>query len=83
MTTVDYSDKNNELATVQEMYQIPKNEVNPFITVLDKEQEIVNHIKSIGGEVKSINSETISKRRFKRRRAKELKRLSKRYNVVL
>ena len=82
MTSVEYSDKNNNEALIQEMHQIPK-EVKPLTAIFQKEQEIVKHIEDNGGVVKTIHSETISKRRFKRRRAKELKRLAKKHNVTL
>ena len=80
MTSVEYSDKNNNEALIQEMHQIPK-EVKPLTAIFQKEQEIVKHIEDNGGVVTTIHSETISKRRFKRRRAKELKRLAKKHNV--
>lgn len=83
MTSVEYSDRNGMECVLEEMYELPKKESSPLTTIFQKEQEIVKHIEDNGGVVKTISSCTISKRRFKRRRAKELKRLAKKHNVVL
>jgi len=83
MTSVEYLNMSGMECMLKEMYQLPKKESSPLATIFKKEQEIVKHIEDNGGVVKTITSCTITKRRYKRRRAKELKRLAKKHKVVL
>lgn len=66
-----------------------KNKTSQFVpfneteTVLAKEEELAKRVIELGGTITKISTIPISKRRFKRRRAKELKKLAKKYNVAL
>jgi len=83
MTSVDMRDMlTDEMVSMDEVYKIPaesaKGEsLSAFIA--DKEEAMVERIKESGRyEPIKVKSELISKRRYKRKLAKEIKRRSKR-----
>ena len=50
----------------------------PHEVMISKEREMISELEAKQFQVLSVKSELISKRRYKRRAAKELKRLAKR-----
>lgn len=80
MTTVEYEDRLGTSFTGEEIYEVTgKTQKDKLSYLVKREEEIVKDIESRGGKVVSVDSEFISKRRYKRRRAKMLKKLNKKY----
>lgn len=85
MTEVRYQDKFGEEAVLQDFYKVvdtkakTNNEVivNWFGTTREKEEQLIEHVKKNGGRVLSVISQPISKRRYKRKTAKAIKRNEK------
>ena len=85
MTEVRYKDRNGNEALLQDFYKtvakkgMTQNEVikNWFGEVSEKEQQLTEHVEKNGGKVLSIVSQPISKRRYKRKVAKLIKRNQK------
>lgn len=85
MTEVRYEDRYGNEAVMQDIYQtsIKKNtnynEVikSWFGEVNEKEKQLIEHVEKNGGKVLSIISQPISKRRYKRKTAKLIKRNEK------
>ena len=85
MTEVRYEDRYGNEAVMQDIYQtsikknVDHNEVikSWFGEVNEKEQQLINHIEKNGGKVLSVISQPISKRRYKRKTAKMIKRNQK------
>ena len=88
MTTATYEDFNGDTGFLEEIYKVPdvitiennprRNSLNTFVQ--QKEESIKHSIEASGGKVLTLNTELITKRRFKRRMAKELKRQARRMN---
>lgn len=78
MTQVDYNIRDEvtrEMLTksMHDVYKLPKGNISklaPFMTM--KEKDLVSEVEKIGGIVTDVKSFTISKRRYKRVRAKML-----------
>ena len=87
MTEVRYQDRFGEEAVLQDFYKVvdsdtkakTNNEViaNWFGTTREKEEQLIEHVKRSGGTVLSVISQPISKRRYKRKTAKLIKRNQK------
>lgn len=85
MTEVRYQDRFGEEAVLQDIYKVvdgkakTNNEViaNWFGTTREKEEQLIEHVKRNGGKVLSVISQPISKRRYKRKTAKAIKRNEK------
>lgn len=85
MTEVRYKDINGNEALLQDFYKtvekkgMTQNEVikSWFGEVNEKEQQLIEHVEKSGGKVLSIISQPISKRRYKRKVAKLIKRNQK------
>ncbi len=85
MTEVRYQDKFGEEAVLQDFYKVvdtkakTNNEViaNWFGTTREKEEQLIEHVRKSGGTVLSVISQPISKRRYKRKVAKLIKRNEK------
>ncbi len=85
MTEVRYQDKFGEEAVLQDFYKVvdtkakTNNEViaNWFGTTREKEEQLIEHVRKSGGTVLSVISQPISKRRYKRKTAKAIKRNEK------
>lgn len=84
MTEVRYEDRNGNEALLQDFYKtVAKNEScdnvikSWFGEVNEKEQQLIEHVEKSGGKVLSIVSQPISKRRYKRKVAKLIKRNQK------
>lgn len=85
MTEVRYQDRFGEEAVLQDIYKVvdgkakTNNEViaNWFGTTREKEEQLIEHVKRNGGTVLSVISQPISKRRYKRKTAKAIKRNEK------
>lgn len=85
MTEVRYEDRYGNEAVLQDIYQtsIKKstdhNKVikSWFGEVNEKEKQLIEHVEKNGGKVLSVISQPISKRRYKRKTAKLIKRNQK------
>ena len=85
MTEVRYEDRFGNEAMLQDFYKtvekkgMTQNEVikSWFGEVNEKEQQLIEHVEKSGGKVLSIISQPISKRRYKRKVAKLIKRNQK------
>lgn len=85
MTEVRYEDGFGNKALLQDFYKVPEkkssdhNEVikSWFGEVHAKEQQLVDYVEKNGGRVLSVISQPISKRRYKRKTAKLIKRNEK------
>lgn len=85
MTEVRYEDRFGNEALLHDIYQVPvkKGATNAevikswFGTVNEKEEQLVEHVKRNGAKVLSVISQPISKRRYKRKTAKLIKRNQK------
>lgn len=84
MTEVRYEDRFGNEAMLQDFYRVvEKNEScdnvikSWFGEVNEKEQQLIEHVEKSGGKVLSIVSQPISKRRYKRKVAKLIKRNQK------
>ena len=84
MTSASYIDKDGSKAVLEEFYKIPKDTLenrncmfSMIGSVYEKEKDIINHIEKNGGKLLSIISTPISKRRYKRKMAKMVKRNQK------
>ena len=86
MTEVRYEDRYGNKALLQDIYKIVEKEKGSdhdevikrwFGEVHTKEQELVEHVVKNGGKVLSVISQPISKRRYKRKTAKLIKRNQK------
>jgi len=85
MTEVLFQDEFNELGLMEEVYKLPKqdsisniaNGLEPY-TIDDEmkkhEDSTVNHLESSGKKVLKVSSKLISRRRYKRRLAKLVKK---------
>lgn len=85
MTEVRYEDRFGNEAMLQDFYKVveqkgmTQDEVikSRFGEVNEKEQQLTEHVEKSGGKVLSIVSQPISKRRYKRKVAKLIKRNQK------
>ena len=85
MTEVRYEDRYGNEAVLQDIYKVTEkksvthNEVikSWFGEVNEKEQQLIEHVERSGGKVLSVISQPISKRRYKRKTAKLIKRNQK------
>lgn len=87
MTEVRYQDKFGEDAVLQDFYKVVDNNskaktnneiiANWFGVTNEKEQQLIEHVERSGGKVLSVISQPISKRRYKRKTAKLIKRNEK------
>lgn len=86
MTEVRYEDRYGNEAVLQDIYQTSKKEKGSdhnevikslFGEIHEKEQQLVDHVERNGGRVLSVISQPISKRRYKRKTAKLIKRNQK------
>ena len=85
MTEVRYEDRFGNEAMLQDFYKVvekkdmTQDEVikSWFGEVNEKEQQLTEHVERNGGKVLSIISQPISKRRYKRKVAKLIKRNQK------
>lgn len=83
MTSVKYSDSDMNECFITEVYKVPRIAGDSLKAIISKEKMLSEMIITNGGNVKEINSTLISKRRYKRRKAKELKRLAMKHRVIL
>jgi len=85
MTEVLFQDEFNELGIMEEVYKLPKqdsvtkisNGLEPYTIedeMLKHEKQMVNHLEESGKKVLKVSSKLISKRRYKRRLAKLVKK---------
>ena len=82
MTRVEYKDVDGLKAVLEDCYKIPKEntlsmESSWFGAVNRKEKQLIEHVERNGGKVISVVSTPISKRRYKRKVAKIIKRNDK------
>ena len=76
MTKCDYRMDNGVTGTLEELYRLEDRE-STQVEVALKEEKIMERVKAFGGVPLRCNTELISKRRYKRRRAKALNKLAK------
>lgn len=78
MTTTTFRDEYQNIGEEKEIYKIPK-DINAVDFVKGKEKSIAEKLFSENKTIIKMNSEMISKRRYKRNMAKYLKRQGKHY----
>ena len=79
MTTVE-SVKDSDIVEDLFFYDLDK-EKYYLSQILEKEKEILKSLKEKGSEPFSWNTELLSKRRYKRKKAKYLKKMNKSLNL--